>query len=93
MAEAEVVTADGKIRIANACTSPDLFWVLKGGGGGTFGIANKLTLRVHELSKFGGGAIFRVKASSHDAFRKAKIAIWSLLCRINPFSVLLELDD
>jgi hypothetical protein len=32
--EAEVVTADGKIRVANACTNPDLFWALKGGGGG-----------------------------------------------------------
>ena len=30
----EVVTADGQIRIANACTNPDLFWALKGGGGG-----------------------------------------------------------
>jgi len=26
--EAEVVTADGQIRIANACTNPDLFWAL-----------------------------------------------------------------
>jgi FAD/FMN-containing dehydrogenase len=31
--EAEVVTADGKIRIASACTNPDLFSALKGGGG------------------------------------------------------------
>ena len=29
--EAEVVTADGAVRIANACTHPDLFWALKGG--------------------------------------------------------------
>ena len=27
--EAEVVTADGQVRIANACTNPDLFWALK----------------------------------------------------------------
>ena len=32
--EAEVVTADGEVRTANACTNPDLFWALKGGGGG-----------------------------------------------------------
>jgi len=68
--EAEVVTADGKIRIANACTNPDLFWALKGGGGGTFGIVTKVTLRVRELPEYGGGAIFRVKASSDDAFRR-----------------------
>jgi FAD/FMN-containing dehydrogenase len=35
--EAEVVTADGKVCVANACTNADLFWALKGGGGGTFG--------------------------------------------------------
>jgi FAD binding domain/Berberine and berberine like len=68
--EAEVVTADGKIRIANACTNPDLFWALKGGGGGSFGVVTKTTLRVRELPEFCGGAIFRVKASSDDAFRK-----------------------
>ena len=31
--EAEVVTADGQIRIANACNNSDLFFALKGGGG------------------------------------------------------------
>ena len=35
--EAEIVTADGAVRIANACTNPDLFWGLKGGGGGASG--------------------------------------------------------
>ena len=66
--EAEVVTADGKIRIANACTNPDLFWALKGGGGGSFGVVSKLTLRVRDLPEFFGGANFTVKASSDDAF-------------------------
>ena len=50
--EAEVVTADGKVRIANACTNPDLFWALKGGGGGSFAVISKLTLRVHDLPEF-----------------------------------------
>jgi FAD/FMN-containing dehydrogenase len=68
--EAEVVTADGKIRIANACTDPDLFWALKGGGGGSFGVVSRLTLRVRELPEFLGGAIFTVKAASDDAFRR-----------------------
>jgi len=34
--EAELVTADGVLRIANARKNPDLFWALKGGGGGAF---------------------------------------------------------
>jgi hypothetical protein len=68
--EAEVVTADGKVRIANACTNPDLFWALKGGGGGTFGVVSKLTLRVRDLPELAGGASFTVKASSDDAYRR-----------------------
>jgi FAD/FMN-containing dehydrogenase len=68
--EAEVVTADGKVRIANACTNSDLFWALKGGGGGTFGVVSKLTLRVRDLPELAGGANFTVKASSDDAYRR-----------------------
>jgi FAD/FMN-containing dehydrogenase len=68
--EAELVTADGKIRIANACTNPDLFWALKGGGGGSFGAISKITLRMHDLAEVAGGASFTVKASSDDAFRR-----------------------
>ena len=68
--EAEVVTADGKVRIANACTNPDLFWALKGGGGGSFGAVSRVTLRVHELPEFWGAAIVTVKSASDDAFRR-----------------------
>ena len=68
--EAEVVTADGKVRIANACTNPDLFWALKGGGGGSFGVITKLTLRTHELPEFFGYSLGEIKAHSDAAFRE-----------------------
>ena len=68
--EAEVVTADGKVRIANACREPDLFWAVKGGGGGTFGVVTKVTLRTRELPEFFGGAFGTVRAASDDAFRR-----------------------
>ncbi len=68
--EAEVVTADGKIQIANACTNPELFWALKGGGGGTFGVVSKLTLQVRDLPEYAGGANFIVKASSDTTYRR-----------------------
>lgn len=67
--EAEVVTADGRIRKANACTNPDLFWALKGGGGGSFGVITKVTLRTHELPEFFGFVGGRIKAQSDSAFR------------------------
>ncbi len=65
-----VGVADGEVRIANACTNSDLFWALKGGGGGTFGALSKVTLRIHELPDFWGAAILTVKAASDDAFRR-----------------------
>jgi FAD/FMN-containing dehydrogenase len=68
--EAEIVTADGKVRIANACTNQELFWALKGGGGGSFGVISKFTLRVRELPEFAGGANFTIQATSDDAFRR-----------------------
>jgi hypothetical protein len=68
--EAEVVTADGNIRIANACNNPDLFWALKGGGGGSFGVVSKLTLLVHDLPEFFGAANFKVKAVSDDGYHR-----------------------
>ncbi len=68
--EAELVTADGKIRIANACSEPELFWGLKGGGGGSLGVVTRLTLRTRVLPEFFGAALFSVKASSDSAFRQ-----------------------
>ncbi len=68
--EAEVVTADGAIRIANACSNPDLFWALKGGGGGSFGVVSRMTLRLHDLPEIFGGVNFTVKATSDDAYRR-----------------------
>jgi len=68
--EAEVVTADGAVRIANACTNPDLFWAIKGGGGGSFGVVTRLTLRTHGLPGFFGAVSLTVEAASDAAFRR-----------------------
>ena len=68
--EAEIVTADGAVRIANACTNPDLFWAIKGGGGGSWGVVTRLTLRTHDLPAFFGGVWGTIKAQSDDAFRR-----------------------
>jgi FAD/FMN-containing dehydrogenase len=68
--EAEVVTADGLARTVNACTNPDLFWAIKGGGGGSWGVATNVTLRTHELPEFFGWALGKIKAQSDTAFRR-----------------------
>jgi FAD/FMN-containing dehydrogenase len=68
--EAEIVTADGVVRIANACRNSDLFWAIKGGGGGSLGVITSLTLRTRELPAVFGGAFLTVKAASDAAFRR-----------------------
>jgi FAD/FMN-containing dehydrogenase len=67
--EAEIVTADGNVKIANACSNPDLFWALKGGGSG-FGIVTRVTLRTHPLPDFFGAVFATIKAASDDAYRR-----------------------
>ncbi|THD55999.1 FAD-binding protein [Phenylobacterium sp.] len=67
--EAEVVTADGKVRIVNAASDPDLFWALKGGGGGTFGVITRLTLMTHDLPTLFGGVNANITAKSDEAYR------------------------
>jgi FAD/FMN-containing dehydrogenase len=68
--EAEVVTADGRVRTVNACKDPDLFWALKGGGGGSWGVVTRQTLRTFDLPTYFGGAYGTIKARSDAAYRK-----------------------
>ncbi|MBB5457298.1 hypothetical protein [Paraburkholderia sp. Cpub6] len=68
--EAEVVTADGAVRVVNARREPDLFWALKGGGGGTFGVVSRLTLRTHELPAVFGLVSCAVVARSDVAYKR-----------------------
>jgi FAD/FMN-containing dehydrogenase len=67
--EAEIVTADGDVKIVNACSNPDLFWALKGGGGG-FGVVTRVTLKTHPLPEFFGGVFATIKAGSDEAYRR-----------------------
>ncbi|MFC6839866.1 FAD-binding protein [Xanthomonas theicola] len=68
--EAEIVTADGEVRVVNAVRHPDLFWAIKGGGGGTFGVVTRLTLKTHDLPELFGGAKVAIRANSDAAYRR-----------------------
>lgn len=39
------MTADGEHIIASAVSHPDLFWALRGGGGGTYGVVTSATIK------------------------------------------------
>ncbi len=53
---AEVVTADGELLEVDETTHADLFWALRGGGG-NFGVATRLRLRLHEIDAVVGGML------------------------------------
>ena len=47
--EATVVLADGSAVVANVHQHPDLYWALRGGGGGNFGIVTRFVFRTHPV--------------------------------------------
>src|SRR5262247_3606949 len=68
--EAEIVAADGAILTVNEAREPDLFWALKGGGGGTFGVLTRLTVATHPLPNKFGALNVTLQARSDEAFRR-----------------------
>jgi FAD/FMN-containing dehydrogenase len=68
--EAEIVTADGVARIVNECQHADLFYALKGGGGGSFGVVTRLVLRTRPLPQTFGAVSGAIAASSDAAYRR-----------------------
>ena len=46
--EVDVVIADGTLLTANKCSNSDIFWALRGGGAGTFGVVTRIIYKAHD---------------------------------------------
>jgi len=46
----EIVTADGEIRSVNESSDSDIFWALRGGGNGNFGVVTAFTFQTVALA-------------------------------------------
>ncbi len=62
----EIVTADGRRRIASAVEEPDLFWGVRGAGA-NFGVVTRLQFRLHPLDNVLAGDI--VLPATRDVLR------------------------
>ncbi|KAK7470125.1 hypothetical protein VKT23_001566 [Stygiomarasmius scandens] len=49
-----MVVASGEYLTANSHVNADLFWAVRGGGGGTYGVLTSVTYRTHEITPFIG---------------------------------------
>ncbi|MRH92647.1 FAD-binding protein [Nocardia sp. SYP-A9097] len=99
LVSAQVVTADGVLRTAAADSEPDLYWALRGGGGGNLGVVTSFTFRtvaapqlaVFQL-RFPAGSLTDVLGGWQSFTQSAPDEFWSTLgitagnpptCRIN----------
>jgi len=55
-----VVTPDGQIRTANSNSNADLFWALRGGGGGVYGLVTEVVYKVYPATSM---VAFRLNAT------------------------------
>jgi len=64
----DIVTADGKPRLASANENEDLFWALRGGGG-NFGVVTSFEFRAHPVSTILGGLVVYPRNRAAEVLR------------------------
>ena len=79
MLEITIVTADGNNVIANLYQNEDLFWALRGGGGGTWGVVTSVTYKTHPSTPLPSALIF-VNSTNADSTHK----LFAEIIRLTP---------
>ncbi|KAK8141721.1 hypothetical protein G3M48_009999 [Beauveria asiatica] len=84
--EAEIVTPGGDLITANVYQNKDIFWAIRGGGGGTFGVIVSLTIKAYPMPTLELWSM-NVAAKHHTESK----GWWRLIARLH--SLIPELQD
>ena len=82
LVSAQVVLADGSVVTCDATTHADLFWALRGGGGGNFGVVTSMT-----FATFATSDLTRFSASFAWADAARVLAAWQAWPQALPDSI------
>ncbi|SPO07197.1 related to FAD/FMN-containing isoamyl alcohol oxidase MreA-like, putative [Cephalotrichum gorgonifer] len=80
-----VVTAYGNHVTANSHQNKDLFWALRGGGGGTFGIVTSVTFAAHSNPPLTSFTMDIVRPTADTAFWKLVESLYENIPALNDF--------
>ncbi len=96
---ADIVTADGELRVASATTEPDLFWAIRGGGG-NFGVATSFEFELHPVGPevHSGLVVYPFEQARQvlEAWRDftsnapTELSVWAVLRKAPPLPFLPE---
>jgi len=89
----EIVTADGRIRVASRDEHADLFWAIRGGGG-NFGVVTRFTFRLHPVGPTVYGGLIAWPFERADEIMSAyrdittrsprELSVWLIMMRAPP---------
>jgi hypothetical protein len=85
--EFEVVIPSGDILIVNDNSYPDLFWALRGGGGSTFGVVTKTTMKTYPKPTLYGINLDISASGTRDQLLDAMAYFWAITPNITDFGL------
>ncbi|KAI0203594.1 FAD binding domain-containing protein [Astrocystis sublimbata] len=83
----DVVTADGRFVTADVNQNTDLFFALRGGGGGNYGIVTSAVVKAHPATSLLSSSLSFAVQPSQDASNNATNAFWAAVDAYHNFGL------